>query len=144
MTETISRLTKKDKQAITARAVAATLTDYFAGVTKAEAEEVFKVLAMMASFPGATPPEPLVGCDVLWSSELRVGDSLATQKFSVQVKYGQLLFNYFHPGDGVPIRGIHLPDSSHINFDNWDLHAVRVASAVRNRVEKQAIAKLKF
>jgi hypothetical protein len=136
MTETISRLTKKDKQAITARAVAAALADYFAGVTKAEAEEVFKVLAMMASFPGATPPEPLVGCDVLWSSQLRVGDSLATQKFSVQVKYGQLLFKYFHSDDGVPVRGIQLPDSSHINFDNWDFHA--------DRVEKQAIAKLKF
>jgi hypothetical protein len=135
MTETRSRLTKKDKQAITASAVTAALADYFR-VTKAEAEEVFKVLAMMASFPGATPPEPLVGCDVLWSSELRVGDSLATQKFSVQVKYGQLLFNYFNPGDGVPIRGIQLPDSSHINFDNWDLHA--------DRVEKQAIAKLKI
>jgi hypothetical protein len=136
MTETRSRLTKQDKQAITARAVAAALADYFGFVTKAEAEEVFKVLAMMAAFPGATPPEPLVGCDVLWSSELRVGDSLATQNFSVQVKYGQLLFNYFHPGNGVPIRGIQLPDSSHINFDNWELHA--------DRIEKRAISQLKF
>jgi hypothetical protein len=136
MTNTISRLTKKDKQAITARAVAAALADYFGDVTKVEAEEVFKVLAMMAPFPGATPPEPLVGCDVLWSSELRVGDSLASQKFSVQVKYRKLFFNYSNPGDGVQIRGIQLPDSSHINFDNWDLHA--------DRVEKRAIANIKF
>jgi hypothetical protein len=136
MTKTISRLTKKDKQEITASAVTAALIDYFGDVTKAQAEEVFKVLAMMAPFPGATPPEPLVGCDVLWSSELRVGDSLASQKFSVQVKYGQLLFKYFNPGDGVPIRGIQLLDSSHINFDNWDLHA--------ERVTKRAIAQLKF
>jgi hypothetical protein len=135
MSLSTTKLTKKDKQEITASAVVAALNDYFGGVTQAEAEEVFKVLAVIAQFPGSNPPEPLAGCDVIWQSTMRVGDSLTTQRFSVQVKYSKLLFKYANP-DGEPIRGIQLPDSNHINFDTWKLHA--------DLAEKRAIAQLKF
>jgi hypothetical protein len=130
-----TKLTKKAKHEMIDRAVAAALDNEFGGVTHAEAEEVFKVLAVIAQFPGSNPPEPLAGCDVIWQSTMRVGDTLATQRFSVQVKYSKLLFTYLNP-NGEPIRGIQLPDSSHINFDSWKLHA--------DRVEKRAISQLKF
>lgn len=130
-----TKVTKKDKLDIIAKSVAQALAEYFGGISKAEAEAVFTVMAMMSKFPGVIPPEPLVGCDVIWRSEIKVGETLATQVFSVQAHYKEMIFTYSE-GELEPNRGIQLPDSSGINFDNWDLH--------RDRVEKQTISQLKF
>lgn len=132
-----TRITKKEKLEITAKLVTEALAEYFGGIAKEEATEVFKVMAMMSKYPGVEPPEPLVGCSVLWTSEIRVGETLASQIFSVQAKYKQVTFNYSERGGGLePIRGMQLPDSSSINFDNWDLHS--------DRVEKRTITNIKF
>lgn len=90
-TQTKPRLTKIQKQQIKAAAISDAQVNYFGGVSKTTAEDVFKILAIIAQFPGATPPEPLLGCHVVWSSQLLVGESLATQRFSVQVQCNSTL-----------------------------------------------------
>jgi hypothetical protein len=107
-------------------AIAAATREYFGGITKGEAIEVFKVLSILAQFPGANPPEPLTGHEVIWSSTLRVGDSIAKQVFSVQVTYKGVMFFLSANGD----RGLQLPDSSFIPLENWDYQAARVTARV--------------
>ena len=60
--------------------------------------------------------------DVVWSSTLRVGDSINKQMFSVQVTYKGLIFFLSANGDRV----LQLPDSSFVSLDNWDFHAIRI------------------
>jgi hypothetical protein len=102
----------EEKQAVISQAVA----NFFGGITKSESHEVFKTLAVLVQFPGATPPEPLNGCKVWWTSTLRVGDTLDKQVFGVTTIYKGLTFEYTVNRDRV----IHLPDSTFLNFESWD------------------------
>lgn len=120
------RKTKRDSEREWEEAIAHAQTQFFGGVTKAEAIEVFKVLSVLAQFPGANPPEPLIGHEVIWSSTLRVGDSLAKQVFNVEVVYKGLLFVLTAQGD----RGIQLPDSSFTTLESWDYQALRIANRI--------------
>ncbi len=103
---------EEEKQAVISQAIA----QFFGGVTKQEAYEVFKTLAVLVQFPGATPPEPLNGCEVSWTSTLRVGDTLDKQVFGVTAIYRGLTFQYTADRNRV----IQLPDSTFLNFESWD------------------------
>lgn len=103
---------EEEKQAVISQAV----TQFFGGVTKQEAHEVFKTLAILAQFPGATPPEPLNGCEVWWTSTMRVGDALDKQVFCVTTIYKGLTFEYTVNRDRV----IQLADSTFMNYESWD------------------------
>jgi len=103
---------EEERQAVISQAVA----QFFGGVTKQEAHEVFKTLAVLVQFPGATPPEPLNGCEVWWTSTLRVGDTLDKQVFGVTSIYKGLTFEYTVNRDRI----IQLPDSTFLNFESWD------------------------
>lgn len=52
-------------------------------------------LRLLAQSPGAAPSAPLQGCPIVWSSILKVGDSLAHQSFDVQADYNSLRFFYW-------------------------------------------------
>lgn len=117
---------KLDIQQERQETIIAAQNKYFGNITKGEAIEVFKVLSVLVQFPGAKPPEPLTDHDVVWSSTLRVGDSINKQMFSVQVTYKGLIFFLSANGD----RGLQLPDSSFISLENWDFHAIRVKNPV--------------
>ncbi len=121
-----TRRTKQEIEREQREAITAAQSEYFGGITKGEAIEVFKVLSVLAQVPGAKPPEPLTGHDVIWSSTLRVGDSVDKQVFSVQVTYKGVMFFLSADGD----RGLQLPDSSFIPLENWDYQAARVAGRV--------------
>ena len=103
---------EEEKQAAISQAIA----HFFGGITKPEAHEVFKTLAVLVQFPGATPPEPLNGCKVWWTSTLRVGDMLDKQVFGVTAIYKGLTFEYTVNRDRV----IQLPDSTFLNFESWN------------------------
>jgi hypothetical protein len=117
---------KLDIQREREEAITSAVCEYFGGITKGEAIEVFKVLSLLAQFPGAKPPEPLTGHDIIWSSCLRVGDTLDKQTFQVEVTYKGSRFILSANGD----RGLQLPDSSFIPLENWDYQAARVAERV--------------
>lgn len=108
-------------------------SEFFGGVTKSEAAEVFKLLSILSTFPGATPPEPLLGCEVIWNSTLRVGDSIDRQVFEVQVTYRRLLFKYLSNSGCL----IQLSDSSFVAFDNWDLEDDRLCKRVLDRLRQE-------
>jgi len=112
---------EEEKQAAISQAVA----NFLGGITKQEAHEVFKTLAVLAQFPGATPPEPLNGCEVWWTSTLRVGDTLDRQVFGVTAIYKGLTFDYTVNRDRV----IQLPDSTFLNFESWHYQEL----LIRNR-----------
>lgn len=116
---------KLDIQQEQKEAIIAAQNKYFGEITKGEAIEIFKVLSVLAQFPGAKPPEPLTDHDVIWSSTLRVGDSVNKQMFSVQVMYKGVIFFLSANGD----RGLQLPDSSFISLENWDFHAMRLVNS---------------
>jgi hypothetical protein len=118
-----------DRQAAIDRA----RSEFFSGVTKLEAESVFKLLSILSTFPGAVPPEPLSGCKVIWSSTLRVGDSVENQVFDVQVTYHRLLFKYLSNGERV----IQLSDSTLMTFDNWDFEDDRLSKRVFEKLEQE-------
>jgi hypothetical protein len=61
----MSRRTRQQIEQERQQAIALAQSQFFGGITKEEAIEVFKVLAVLAQFPGATPPEPLQGCNVV-------------------------------------------------------------------------------
>src|SRR5919202_697954 len=103
---------EEEKQFVISQAV----SQFFGGVTKQEAHEVFKTLAVLAQFPGATPPEPLNGCEVCWTSTMRVGDALDKQVFGVTAIYKGITFEYTVNRDRV----MQLPDSTFLNFESWD------------------------
>jgi hypothetical protein len=111
---------EEERQAVISQAVA----QFFGGITKQEAHEIFKTLAVLVQFPGATPPEPLNGCDVWWTSTMRVGDALDKQIFGVTAIYKGLTFEYTVNRDRV----IHLPDSSFMNFESWDYQELLIKS----------------
>lgn len=115
-------ITRQQKEQIQQEAIA----DFFGGITKPEAIEIFKILAILAQFPGATPPEPLAGCEVKWSSVLSVGDTLSQQRFTVQAIYKNMTFIYTARGDRV----IQLPDSSFLNLESWDYQALLLSNRV--------------
>lgn len=117
MTKYITRQQKRQAQQ---EAIAAAQSEFFGGISKHEAIDIFKVLAVLAQFPGATPPEPLTGCEVTWSSTLKVGDTLDKQRFTVQAIYKNMTFIYTALGDRV----IQLPDSSFLNIESWDYQAL--------------------
>jgi hypothetical protein len=118
-----------DRQAAIDRA----RSEFFSGVTKSEAAEVFKLLSILSTFPGAIPPEPLSDCDVIWSSTLKVGDSIAQQVFDVQVTYRRLSFRYLSNGGRV----IQLNDSTLMGFDNWDLEEEKLSKRVFEKLEQE-------
>ena len=103
---------EEEKQAAISQAVA----QFFGGVTQQEAHEVFKTLAVLAQFPGAMPPEPLNGCDVWWTSTMRVGDTLDKQVFGITAIYKGLTFQYTANRDRV----IQLADSTFMNYESWN------------------------
>ncbi len=108
-------------------------SEFFSGVTKLEALEVFKLLSILSTFPGAVPPEPLSECKVIWSSTIRVGDSIDRQVFDVKVVYRRLLFNYLSNGERV----IQLSDSTLMAFDNWDLEEERLSKRVLDKLGQE-------
>ncbi len=115
-------------------------SEFFSGVTKSEAAEVFKLLSMMSTFPGSVPPEPLSGCNVIWSSTLRVGDSIDRQVFDIQVTHRRLLFKYLANGERV----IQLGDSTFMAFDNWDLEDDRLCKRVLAKLgQEEKVSKRK-
>jgi hypothetical protein len=125
-----------DRQAAIDRA----RSKFFSGVTKLEAAEVFKLLSILSTFPGAVPPDPLSGCDVIWSSTLRVGDSIDKQVFDVQVTYRGLLFKHLSNGGSL----IQLGDSTFMAFDNWDLEDDRLCKRVLDKLgQEEKISKSK-
>jgi hypothetical protein len=89
---------------------------FFGGVTKEEAHEVFRTLAVLAQFPGAVPPEPLNGCEIHWTSTLKIGDTLDKQIFGVTAIYKGLTFEYTANRNRV----MQLPDGTFMNFEAWD------------------------
>lgn len=120
-------MTRRTKKQIEKQEVIAIAQEQFFGeITKQEAMDVFKTLAVLVQFPGAIPPEPLLGCDVIWTSTLKVGDSLDKQRFNVEVIYKQRRFIYTSLGDRV----IQLPDSTFMNLESWDYQANLVANRV--------------
>ena len=115
-------------------------SEFFSGVTKLEAESVFKLLSILSTFPGAVPPAPLSGCNVIWSSTLRVGDSLDKQVFDVQVTHRRLLFKYLSNGGCL----LQLDDSTFMAFDNWDLEDDRLCKRVLDKLgQEKKISKRK-
>ena len=121
--------------------IAQARSEFFSGVTKSEAAEVFKLLSILSTFPGALPPEPLSGCKVIWDSTMRVGDSIEKQLFDVKVIYHQLLFIYTASGNCA----IQLGDSSFMAFDNWDLEDERLCKRVLDNLrQKEKVSKQKI
>jgi hypothetical protein len=108
-------------------------SEFFSGVTKSEAAEIFKLLSILSTFPGAIPPDPLSGCNVIWTSTLKVGDSFDKQVFDVQVTYCGLLFKHLSNGG----RLIQLGDSTFMAFDNWDLEDDRLCKRVLAKLEQE-------
>lgn len=123
---TIKRKTKQQKEAEKQQAIAAAQEKFFGGITKEEALEIFKALALLAQFPGAKPPEPINRCEVIWQSTMKVGDSLDKQVFSVQVSYKGLMFIYTFNKE----RAIQLPDSGFMNMDSWDYQELLLTNRV--------------
>lgn len=120
------RKTKQQKEAEKQQAIAAAHEKFFGGITKEEALEIFKALALLAQFPGAKPPEPINGCKVIWESTMKVGDSLDKQVFSVQVSYKGLMFIYTANKE----RAIQLPNSTFMNMDSWDYQELLLTNRV--------------
>jgi|GEM_PF-6362445 len=118
-----------DRQAAIDRA----RSEFFSGVTKSEAAEIFKLLSILSSFPGAVPPAPLSEYNVIWTSTLKVGDSIDRQMFDVQVVYCKLLFKYLSNGGHL----IQLGDSSFMAFDNWDLEDDRLRKRVLDKLGQE-------
>ena len=118
-----------DRQAAIDRA----RSEFFSGVTKSEAAEIFKLLSILSSFPGAVPPAPLSECNVIWTSTLKVGDSIDRQMFDVQVVYCKLLFQYLPNGGDL----IQLGDSTFMAFDNWDLEDDRLCKRVLDKLGQE-------
>ena len=115
-------------------------SEFFSGVTKLEAESVFKLLSILSTFPGAVPPAPLSECNVIWSSTLKVGDSIDKQVFDVQVTHRRLLFKYLSNGG----RLIQLGDSTFMAFDNWDLEDERLCKRVLDKLgQEEKVSKRK-
>jgi hypothetical protein len=115
-------------------------SEFFSGVTKSDAAEVFKLLSMMSTFPGSTPPEPLLGCEVIWSSMLRVGDSIDRQVFDVQVTYRGLLFKHLSNGGSL----IQLSNSTFMAFANWDLEDERLCKLALDKLgQEEKVSKQK-
>lgn len=119
------RITKQQKERQRQEAISLAQAKFFGGITKEEAGQVFKTLAVLAQFPGANPPEPLTDCEVVWTSVMRVGDSKDKQVFDVKVVYKGLLFHYTTTGE----KGIQLPDSTFMTFESWDYQALLIANA---------------
>jgi hypothetical protein len=119
----MNRRTKQEIAEERQKAIAAAQAEFFGDVSKEEAIEVFRVLTLLAQFPGAEPPAPLQGCQVVWTSTLKVGDSLAQQSFDVQTNYRGLRFFY----TGGQNRTIQLPDTSFMSLESWDYYALHIA-----------------
>ena len=124
----MSRRTRQQIEQERQQAIALAQSQFFGGITKEEAIEVFKVLAVLAQFPGATPPEPLQGCNVVWTSTLKVGDSLDKQVFDVQVDYKGRRFFYTSRQN----RTIQLPDNTFMALESWDYQALRVVQQIKS------------
>lgn len=118
--------TRQKKEQAQQTAIAAAQSEFFGGISKQEAIDIFKVLAVLVQFPGAEPPEPLTGCVVKWTSVMSVGDTLDKQHFSIQVAYKNVTFIYTALGDRV----IQLPDSSFLNMESWDYQALLLSNRV--------------
>lgn len=108
------------------QAIAQAQSEFFGEITKPEAIDVFKTLAILVQFPGANPPELLTDHEVIWTSTMKVGDSLNRQVFSVMVIYKGLSFIYTANRD----RTIQLRDGTFINFDTWDYWDLLIANRV--------------
>ena len=125
-----------DRQAAINRA----RSEFFSGVTKLEALEVFKLLSILSTFPGAVPPAPLSECNVIWTSTLKVGDSIDRQVFDVQVTYSGLLFKHLSNGGSL----IQLGDSTFMAFNNWDLEDDRLCKRVLDKLgQEEKVSKRK-
>lgn len=107
-------------------AIAEAQSEFFGNITKLEAIDVFKTLAILAQFPGAIPPEPLIGHEVIWTSTMKVGDSLNEQIFGATVVYKGLSFIYTANRD----RTIQLKDGTFMNFDTWDYWNLLIANRI--------------
>ncbi|MCH2246558.1 MAG: hypothetical protein MK111_18330 [Crocosphaera sp.] len=106
--------------------IAKSQAEFFGYITKEEATKIFGILSVLSQFPGSAPPEPLTNCDITWTSTMKVGDSLDTQKFTVQAIYKDMTFIYTPSGS----QTIHLPDSSFMNMMAWDYHAMLIANRI--------------
>lgn len=124
---------KQAKIAERAAAIDRARSEFFSGVTQSEAAEVFKLLSILSTFPGAVPPDPLSECDVIWSSTVRVGDPIDRQVFEVQVTYRRLLFKCLSNGGSL----IQLSDSTFMAFANWELEDERLCKRVLDKLMEQ-------
>ncbi|MEL4895940.1 hypothetical protein [Crocosphaera sp. Alani8] len=121
--------TKKKRQtqrALQQDLIAKSQAEFFGYITKEEATNIFGILSVLAQFPGSAPPEPLTNYDVTWTSAIKVGDSLDTQKFTVQAIYKDMTFIYTPLGS----QTICLPDGSFMNMNAWDYHAMLIANRI--------------
>jgi hypothetical protein len=121
----MSRRTKKAIQEQKEAIIFEAINRFFGGITKKEAHDVFKTLAVLSQFPGAAPPEPLNGCEIWWTSTMKVGDALDKQIFSVTAIYKDVKFEYTANRDRV----MQLPDSTFMNFESWSYQEL----LIRNR-----------
>jgi hypothetical protein len=123
--------TRQQKEQAQQTAIATAQSEFFGGITKQEAIDIFKVLAVLVQFPGAEPPEPLTGCEVKWTSVMSVGNTLDKQRFTVQAIYKNMTFIYTALGDRV----IQLPDSSFLNLESWDYQALLLSNRVLSNLK---------
>lgn len=113
--------TKQQKEAV----ISQEIDRFFGGVSNQKAYEVLGTLALLVQFPGATPPEPLNGCEVWWTSTMKVGDILDKQLFNVSVIYKSLTFEYTANRQRI----MQLPDSTLMNYESWSYQEL----LIRNR-----------
>ncbi len=117
---------KQTQKALRQDLIAKTQAEFFGYITKEEATNIFGILSVLSQFPGSSPPEPLTNCDITWTSTMKVGDSLETQKFTVQAIYKEMTFIYTPLGS----QTIRLPDGSFMNMMAWDYHAMLIANRI--------------
>ena len=121
-----TKLKKLEKEAQKEAVISQAIAQFFGGITKQEAIEVFNTLAILVQFPGTTTLEPLIGCEVTWTSTIKLSETLDKQLFTVvTVIYKGLTFSYSTNRDKI----IQLPDSSFLPFESWNYHEL----LIRNR-----------
>jgi hypothetical protein len=106
------------------------INQWIGGLNKKSLKNVNKrslSLMLLAQSPGATPSAPLQGCPIVWSSILKVGDSLAHQSFDLQADYKSLRFFYTSQHNYT----IQLPDTSFMALESWHDFALPIPQKLR-------------
>ena len=133
--------TEKRQQAIAKDAASLTATaqsEFFGGVSVRKKRSLS--LRLLAQSPGAAPSAPLQGCPVVWSSILKVGDSLAHQSFDLQADYKSLRFFCTSQHNHT----IQLPDTSFMALESWDYSALRITQKFPLRRSPEHLSLIRF